>query len=258
MIRDAILNAVKANGAEPLLYVTSGSRGNRINGINSDYDIVGIHMHPDVLHPPTHRREQWEVIIQQPEETVSVVSYEGWKFLELLKKGAFAAFEIRDLPHIFLSPLYDNFAKELRQQGSVPTSFVYSGTGNFKSDWPKNKLDRKKAVMAYFRLCQSVGVLSFGRVLHDAQELMKKVHQEVFGIPIGITVLHNYMQPEMRKVPLSEELSRDVDDELTRLCAWIEFTVKARKAIQYDQDSLDRLLATLYEDRVNFIRMKNE
>ncbi len=256
-ILDGIQCAVKANGAEPLLYVVAGSRGNRINGINSDYDIVGIHMHPDVLHPLEYRREQWDVILQQPAQNVSVVSYEAWKYLDLLKRGAFAAYEIRDLPSIFVLP--DNgFVQELRQQTSVPTTFVYSSTGNYRKDWPKDKKSRKKAVMSYFRLCQAVGVLTYRKVIHDAAELIKKVDAEVFELPIGTVVLHNYMQESMRKVPLSDELSMEVDMELSRLNHWVDSTVQARKAIQYDQDDLDHLVARLYEDRVNYIRKNNE
>ena len=247
MIDNKILQAIQAQNAEPLLYVVAGSRGNRINGINSDYDIVGIHM-SDVLQHPS-KRGSWEVITKQIDDTCSLVSYEAWKFIELLNKGAFAAFEIRDLPAIFTSIDCDFFIRSVRASKSIPSSFPYSCTGNYKSDWPKDKNERKKAVMACFRLCQGISMLAFNHIDHDAPRLIEKINREVMKLPVMEVVFHNYLQEHMRKVRLTDELSSQVDSELKQMSNWIETTAKARQGVGFNKEEMEHMLQALYEDR---------
>src|SRR3990167_8849414 len=93
-------DAVTSRGLYPLLYVVTGSRGYGMSTEGSDWDVVGVHISDDVLEHPKYRRtaevQEWKDI-PFAGSVMSIVSYEAWRYLDMLKGGAFTAYEIQDI-----------------------------------------------------------------------------------------------------------------------------------------------------------------
>ena len=256
-------------GLYPLLYVVTGSRGYEMNTEGSDWDVVGIHLSDDILEHPKHRRlaevQEWKDISYK-DSVISVVSYEAWKYLDMLKNGAFAAYEIQDMkPQAFYQPLETEFQYHLiaDRRKYAPTAFIYSALGNAKSDMWTRCGDKdhglfylKKVIMGYFRLSQAASVLASGEITHNISVFHKC--DKIIDIGRGLDLLFRYMEiktvEERRKALIERDLENFLRDEVSKLRDWIESTAMNHRAQPVPEDRFQKLLTALKKDRRTIIK----
>ncbi len=247
----------KKYGVEPIGYVLTGSKAYGIDSPTSDFDVIGVHISKEILEHPKHRKP-WEVLSEQPAKDLSIVSYEAWKYIEMLQNGAFTAYEIRVLPQIpgLLSGWWEIWQK-LRQEIAIPTGCFYSALGNFKSDTlPKiKKGERKGALMGYYRLIQARMALTTNQYQCNAWCLFNWYNDNVHHIKGGLKLLDDHMDPELRGKPLADT---SFIDELHFMEKSLLEEVRKQDARSYPQDSLEGMLKALKRDRICLIKEENK
>jgi hypothetical protein len=258
-IDELVEESVRGRGIEPLAFVVTGSRAYGLHSAASDWDVVGVHISNDVLEHPRHRKiadvQEWKNL-QAEEGIVSIVSYEGWKYIDLLTKGAFVAWEIEGLPEILIPQKYEEFWDVLKfghGAGRVTSSFVYSAIGNAKSDMFAEQLNRKKIMMGYFRLCQAGIALIDGSVSHD-KSVINKFHIVCKPIPLGCELLQLYLDPDIRTEPIDEIIEDHARKEVQSIIPWLENKLKTGPHTTLDGDRLRQLLDGLKKDRIGLIK----
>ncbi len=236
---------------EGIGYVLTGSRAYGVSLPTSDYDVIGIHISSEILEHPKYRKP-WEVLSAQPSENLSIVSYEAWKYLEMLQNGAFTAYEIRTLPVIGLG-MYANFWTSVRRQTAIPTGSFYSALGNYRSDTISKikKGERKGILMGYYRLIQAYKALKEGIFVTNLPALFNWYHEEVYNIQAGLNLLLDHMEPKLRNQPISD--TRFLN-ELVLIERLLAQSVKAQDAHSYPRDGLENMLKALKRDRIALIQ----
>lgn len=220
-----LINNGYPNNVIPVAYVLSGSRGYGLNIGKSDYDYVGLHFMDtwECLEHPNYRtslpvlRKKFDLNLEEipPGEKggeISLDSFEAWKFIDLLQKGSFVVYEILYMPPIHLDP-GAHYLLELFRAG-LTNRIGKAAKGNALHDWRKDRGNRKKAVMAYFRLMQAIFFLREQEFEWRIDSLLE--YAEKFTT-VGKGIITTYGNPTTRTQPLTEDELNSAPYEIERL-----------------------------------------
>lgn len=223
----------------PVSCILTGSRAFGINLETSDRDYVGIHLmdtwecleHPNFRKTPLVIRKQFNSEMEEMKPgtkggDISLDSFEFWKFIDLLLKGSFVTYEILYMPVIHHDPS-SNSLIELCRAG-LTNRIGKAAKGNALHDWGKDKRNRKKAVLSYLRLLQALFYLKEEEFEWKAEPLWD------YARPAGLVdhatdVLHRYMDPELRRAPLTDEELNFVPGEIGRLIDEVDLAMVTTK-----------------------------
>ena len=171
-ISDFVVDEIYPYQVMPLSCVLSGSRIYGLATEDSDYDYLGIHLCNswECLEHPNYRQD-FQVIrkkysaelkptVGEEKSHISLDSFEMWKFIDLIVKGAFTAYELLYLPEIHHAEGIDQLISLCR--GCLTTKIAHSVKGMILGTWGKHPNNRKKAIMAYYRLAQVIYLLREG------------------------------------------------------------------------------------------------
>lgn len=224
-IAEFLLNDGYPNDVMPISCILAGSRAYGLASEGSDRDYVGIHL-MDTIHCLEHPdyRPDFQVIrkkfTKDLEEVpvgvkggdISLDSFEMWKFLTLLTKGSFVVYEILYMPEVHHDPASGHIVELCR--AALNNKIGRSAKGNAFHDWRRDKSDKKKTVMAYYRLVQAIHFLREMEFEWRSDVLWEYVKSI---IPVGGEVLKSYLNVETRKLPLEEGQVEKVASEIERL-----------------------------------------
>lgn len=259
-IEEVVEGAVVARGLVPLLYVVSGSRAYGLSDELSDWDVVGIHISSDILEHPRYQTvadvQLWKDLEFKEPQPLSIVSYEAWKYIDLLVKGGFTAWEIEGIPELNILPRVAEFVSEIKYSfgsGAPTSAFVYSAIGNAKSDMFSDALNRKKCMMGYYRLCQAGTALIEGTVIHD-KRVIPLFDMAGVNIPLGKELLSMYQDSKYRRTPLAKIELDHAKKEVEKILIWLENKVKTGPHVKLTEDRLLWLLKSLKRDRIGLIK----
>lgn len=216
---EAVANFLVDEGYEPfdvvpLCCVLSGSRAYGLASYDSDRDYLGIHMmstwdcleHPDFrarvqVIRQRFRSDLTEVPAGEKGSDISLDSFETWKFITLYLKGSAVSYELLYLPALHSDPAADSLFTLMRQ--GVTNRIGKMARGVAMHDWAKNKNNRKKAVMAYYRLMQAVVFLRENEFEWEIGNLLEYMEGSNI-VNTGKVIIGKYAEPEMRKSPIIE------------------------------------------------------
>lgn len=210
----------------PVMSVLSGSRGYGLSGLNSDRDYVGIHYmntwccldHPDFIPSLQVVRTKFDQnLVQIPDGqaggTVSLDSFEMWKFISLFLKGSQVAYELVHMPAVYKRPEILK-VRELMREGAT-TRFAKSCKGLVLHHARKDQYNRKKAVMYLYRLLQALHFLQKNEFQWDADTLFNYIPER--HISTGWEIFNEYRDENLRTTKLKEDQLQPFFNELTFL-----------------------------------------
>jgi hypothetical protein len=227
-LANSLINDGFPHDVLPVLCVLSGSQAYGLANDQSDRDYLGIHFQDTwvCLEHPSFRQD-YQVVRKKfvwdgqgldevhpgiKQGNVALDSFEIWKFITLLLKGSFVAYELLYLPTILHKDSGSTGFFQLCRQG-VTNKIGKAAKGNALHDWGYNKYNRKKVIMAYYRLSQALYMLHEGEFEWNADvlwEYMASNKQVTYQKPI----LELYRNQETRVSKLSPEevelVSKDI------------------------------------------------
>lgn len=218
--------ALQGYNVLPCRAILSGSRAYGLHTPDSDWDYLGLHYMrtQDILEHPDFRRNL-QVIRQKFDEnlveipngvkggSVSLDSFEMWKFLTIFIKGSTAAYELLHVQPVYSSHVAEPIFEAMR--AAATTRMGKAAKGNCLHDWRKHRLDRKKTVMAYYRLIQAIAFLREGKYAWQHRELFDYIKPKGMTV-VAEDVIAQYMA-EGRTTPIDEDQVEDISLELDRL-----------------------------------------
>jgi predicted nucleotidyltransferase len=249
----------------PILCVLSGSRAYGLDIEESDRDYVAVHMmntwecleHPDFRQNLQVIRKRFDNDLEElepgkPGGSTSLDSFELWKFTSLLLKGAFVVHELLYLPSVVHQSIGADTLFDICREGmSAKISRV--AKGNVMHDWGKNRRNRKKTVMAYYRLLQAIFMLREEEFEANATALFE------YATPAGLVQEGNliksvYMNPEARTTQLNDKEAAGAAKELERLIDEVgKAAIATRLPDQFPRKNLEKILQVIKTSRGNFI-----
>lgn len=219
----------------------TGSQAYGLKGESSDLDLVGIHWmnSDDFLEHPEFQRDLGVIRklydldaneIFDKKSEISVDSFEWNKFITLWLKGSFVVYELLHFPSLMGAPLLGGM-KELMtlMRENCPNKIGHAARGNTMHDWAKRRTDRKRCVMAYFRLLQALKFL-------QTQEFEANIHilKMWYGgtyVPLSglAEILANYQNAQTRKSELSKEELILAEAEISELMTQVDRSLISTK-----------------------------
>lgn len=196
----------------PVCCILSGSRAYGLEFEESDRDYLGVHIMDtwDCLQHPDFRPKV-DVIRQKFTEdlepiplgvkggAISLDSFEMWKFISLFLKGSAASYELLYMPTVHCDPQTTRLFNLMREGVTSRIGKMAKGVTIHK--WAKDKQNRKKAVIAYYRLMQAIMFLREGEFEWDIGNLLE--YMEGSGlVNIGKVVIGQYTEKELRSSPI--------------------------------------------------------
>ena len=259
-IAEYLINEGYPAGIQPISCILSGSRAYGLNTEDSDRDYLGIHLMDtwDILEHPDFRPRQQvirksftsdleEVPVGTKGGDFSLDSFEMWKFISLLLKGSFVTYEILYLPEIHHAIGSSGMISLMRE--GLTNKIGRAAKGNALHDWRKSKKDKKKAVMAYYRLLQAIYYLREEEFEWRAEALWDYL-KPVFSLPTADAILESYLKPAERRSQLEEiqvdKMSLEIEqliDEVNRAMVITKLPDQCPKKV------LQKILETLKRTR---------
>jgi len=224
-IADFLINDGYPPELMPVSCILAGSQAYGLALKDSDRDYVGIHLmdtwscleHPDYRPDFQVIRRKFTKDFQEVSPGVkggdiSLDSFEMWKFINLITKGSFVTYEILYMPEIH-HDICSNTLIELCR-AALNNKIGKAAKCNAFHDWRRDKSNRKKTVMAYYRLIQAIYFLREMEFEWKADSLWDYVKSI---IPVGGEVLKQYMDVETRLLALDEGQLDKVASEIEKL-----------------------------------------
>jgi predicted nucleotidyltransferase len=251
----------------PVTCVLSGSRAYNLNTDDSDHDYLGLHFmdtwecleHPDFRRSMQVIRKRFHYvngeIAQVPEgvkgSDISLDTFEMWKFVTLLLKGSFVTYEMMYLPTVLHRGEGANGLINLCRQG-MTSKIGRVARGNVLHDWSKKKFDRKKTIMAYYRLLQAIYFLREEEFEWDADRLWDYTKPSGL-IFTGHQILESY-RDERRKDVLSEKEIEAVSREMEQLIDEVDKSMIITRLPDYfPKPLLEKILQKIKQTRSQMI-----
>lgn len=226
-IAEFIINQAYPNDVYPIACILSGSRGYGLEIEDSDRDYIGVHLmdtwecleHPRYRLSPQVIRQRYNNKLEELPagefgSEISLDSFEMWKFLELMLKGAPAIYEILHMPPIHLDPGCSELL-ELCRSG-LTNRIGKAVKGMAYHDWRKKKKDRKKTVTTYYRLIQTIFFLREQEFEWNSDSLIEYA-RPAGVIDHGIELISSYKQSEIRKTQLIDKEVQLAEEEIDKL-----------------------------------------
>ena len=248
-ISEFIINTGYPSNTYPVECVLVGSRGYGLNLANSDRDYVGIHFmdtwecleHPKFRNSPLVLRRQFDESLEEIEPgtkggSISLDSFEIWKFIELMIKGAPVVYELLHMPYIHQDPSSGELLDTCRSGLSNKIGRAVKGMAYH--NWRKRKKDRKKTVITYYRLMQSILYLREEEFEWRAESLVEYTYPSEL-IPFGQQLFSTYKDPLVRTTQLDDKEVNSAEVEIDRL---IEEVDRAMMVTKFPDQYLDKVL----------------
>lgn len=229
-IAEYLINSGYPNNVIPVSCVLSGSRSYGIECEGSDYDYIGFHFmdtwecleHPNFRCSPPVIRKKFnfaldEVPTGEKGGDISLDSFEVWKFLDLYQKGSFVVYEILYMPVIHQDPGSDHLISLLRT--GLTNRIGKAAKGNALHDWRRDRGNRKKTVMAYYRLMQAAFFLREREFEWRMEALMEYASK---FIEVGGDIIAVYGNPETRKDTLDKDEFEYAPLEISKLVSEVD------------------------------------
>lgn len=211
----------------PISCILSGSRAYGLALPNADRDYIGIHLmdtfdcleHPQFQPKVQVIRKRFTSDLEEIQEgikggSISLDSFEMWKYMTLYLKGSFVAYELLFLPTIHEDPSASAIFDLMRE--GLTSRFGRVARGFCTHNWIKDRDNRKKTVMTYYRLIQALYLLREGEFEWNADTLLEYVKPSGL-ITYGLEVIKGYMDEETRSMKIDRELVPKVGNELDSL-----------------------------------------
>jgi hypothetical protein len=236
----------------PISVILGGSRAYGTNSSTSDYDYYGIHLAStgDLLeYPerrPNHQRIEAAYCINGTElvPCASLTSYEMWRFLDIIKKGGFVAYEILFLPEIHHIQGSDRLIEKMRLL--LTSRIGPDAKGIFKRTWGRDRTDKKKTIMAYYRLHQAIYYLQ--------EEIFEWQAEALFSGKSGEKLYRDYISGGDRLTPLDDLEVVIVTNDLTNLMDEVDRALISTHLLDKPNERvLLDLLRDLKKIRLSFI-----
>jgi len=247
----------------PISCILTGARAYGLETESKSRDYVGIHLmssheclqHPDFRRSPPVIRKQFTEELEEVsfgnKEGISLDSFEMWKFLDLLRKGSSVVYEILYMPEIHHDPNGESFIIMMRE--GLTNKIGKTAKNIALHDWRRKKRDKRKTVMAYFRLLQAIHYLREEIFQWDAKALWDYVEPKQL-IEAGHGILDSYLVNETRHELLSEESVAQVGKELERLLEEVDRAMVAtRLPNECPENVLKAILSRLKRTRESLI-----
>jgi predicted nucleotidyltransferase len=246
---------------DPLVMSMTGSRVYGLNTEESDRDFVAVHIttlnncleHPDFRENLQVIRKRFDNDLKEIPEGVkggdiSLDSFEIWKFITLWTKGAPVSYEILYHEPSYCDGQWIDIFKLMRD--GISNRIGRAARGIAIHDWRKNKNNRKKTVMAYFRLTQALHFLRDGKFEWNAGNLLHFTHpitnfsEELFS---------SYKDKEVRSQPLTDAQTSAAEDDLLALLTEVDKAMIGTKfPDQVPKNNLDLVLKKVKEKRFDY------
>lgn len=258
---------------KPVLCIQSGSRGYGISVSSSDTDMIAVHLmstqqcleHPDWRSTPQMIRKQFTDFSSHREEpalselppgmkdsSVSLDSFEMWKFITLWTKGSPVVYELLWMPPEFIVEEYQPLFSIMRQ--GISNRIGRTTRGFVLNAWAKKKDNRKKAVIAYHRTLQSLHFLRTNQLIWDTNILWENAKGIISE---HNTVLEKYLEKETRNDNLSQKEQDIASSELANLIGEVEKAMITTKLPdQVPKSFLDEVLTRVRRKRSEMILHK--
>ena len=267
-LADFVINTAYPSNVYPVSCVLSGSRAYGLNLEDSDYDFIGIHLmdtwnclqHPDFREKNQVVRRQFNKELEEehvgtPKSFLSLDSFELWKLIDLVRKGSPVAYEVLYLPEIHHDNSSGNILSLMR--GLLTSQIGRAAKGNAYHHWRKQKTNRKKSIMAYYRLLQAIHFLRESGQFEWSAEALWGYGGEL--VSHGKDLLKTYMDPDKRCNPIGycseeKELVEKISGEIDRLTEEVDRAMIVTKLPdRYPKDLMLEILDTIQKSRARLI-----
>lgn len=263
-IAEFVINSGYPDNTWPLVCVLVGSRGYGLHTEASDRDYVGIHLmdtwecleHPKYRRSPLVVRRQFNSSLEEMEPgtkggSISLDSFEAWKFIELMIKGAPVVYELLHMPYIHQDPSVGELLTICRSGLSNKVGKAVKGMAFH--DWRKRKKDRKKTVTTYYRLLQTIFYLREEEFEWRADSLIEYARPSGI-ITFGQSLFATYKDPIIRVSQLTDKEVNLAEKEVDRLIEEVDRAMMITKfPDQYPDKVLDKVLAIVKNTRSGLI-----
>ena len=260
-LADFIINEAYPIEVIPLSCILGGSRAYGLDANGSDYDYLGIHLMDtwECLQHPTYRRDLQMIrkkftadhkpVSENEPSSISLDSFEMWKFIDLLQKGSFAAYEILYMPEIHHAEGIEQII--MLSRACLTSKIGRSIQGMITQDWGKTQNSRKKTVMAYYRLAQALYLLKEGEFEWQAENLFHYIGSTT---NLAATLLETYKHQEIRETNLPDDAIPSISHEIVHLMDEVNKAMLTT-ALPHEvpKDVLQNLLEVLKQTRARLI-----
>ena len=258
----------------PISCILTGSRAYELATEDSDRDYLGIHLMStwECLEHPTYRKNCQVIRKRYSKDlieltssgdeisAVSIDSFEMWKFIDLINGGSYQAYEILWMPEIHHSENVDTLLTLCRYALTNKIGHTARGiASHYIESWPSN---RKKMILAYYRLLQTIHYLLEEEGWEwKAPALWEYAsnHSMIADISGGKELLISYMNPETRKIEISQGLQELVHKEIQDLMELTKVAMVATKLpSQVPEKVLRDILSVLKKTRSSMIQKEKK
>lgn len=267
-LEDRIAEFIVNDGYEPfnvlpMSCVLSGSRAYGLNAGKSDRDYLGVHLmdtlycleHPDFRPRAQVIRKRFNLVDGDIEEVVegikggdiSLDSFEIWKFMTMFLKGSFVVYELLYMPGVHHDPGTEGIFSLMRE--GITNKIGRVAKGNCAHDWRKDRTNRKKAMMAYYRLLQAIFFLREEEFEWRQEVLFDYIKPDTLT-ETGRAIRDMYLKPELRKTSLSEKEVIFISEEMERLVTEVDKAMIVTRL----PDAVNRKLMKEIRERVVHVR----
>jgi len=198
----------------PVCCILSGSRAYGLSTDESDRDYLAIHLmdtwdcleHPDFRPRLQVIRQRFnddfkQIPVGEKGGTISLDSFEMWKFISLYLKGSAASYELLYMPPVHCNSETEDLFHLMRE--GITSRIGRMAKGVAIHNWAKDKNNRKKATIAYYRLMQALLFLREGEFEWNIGSLLEYMEGSNI-VKVGKIVIGQYVEKEMRQSSIVE------------------------------------------------------
>lgn len=255
------------HNVDPILCVQSGSRAYDLHCPDSDRDYIAVHLAAtsDILEHPDFRvnsqviRKRFDKELNEIPDGVkggdiSLDSFEMWKFVTLWLKGAPVAHELLFMEPVDAEPGCENIFSLMKE--GISNRLGRATRGMVLHNWKKHKTDRKRTVIAYYRLLQTIFFLRENRFGWNANDLWSQSANLISGR--GHSIKDTYTNFSTRKIILSEEETGSAEKDLMNLIDQVDRAMIVTKLPdQVPRKYLDEVLKLIKKSRSEMIQERS-
>lgn len=237
-IADFLIDEGYPSDVIPISCVLVGDRGYGLAVDDKERNYMGIHLmssheclqHPDFRGSPPVIRKQFtndleEVSVFEP-GGLTLDSFEMWKFIDLLRKGSFAVYEVLYMPEVHHDLNGEPLIVMMRE--ALTNRIGRAAKDVVLHDWRRKKSSKRKTVMAYYRALQAIYYLREEEFQWDARTLWDYIQPKKL-IDVGHETLESYLHQETRYERIADDGIVQAGKELEGLLEEIDRAMVATR-----------------------------
>lgn len=179
-------------------------------------------------------------------------SFEMWKFITLYTKGSAIAYELLYMPMVHCDPNAEYLFSIMRE--GITNRIGKSARDFALHVWRKDRTNRKKTVIAYYRLMQAVAFLREEEFYWDIGNLLEYLDDLGGTVLIATSIIENFRNPKFRNKKIDQPLQTLIAEEIGKLIDEVDRAgIGTRLPDQVPAPILTAILSKIKQTRLRMI-----